>query len=502
MPFRFAHLADLHIGAHTHPILREIELSTLELALTECITKQVDFLLISGDIFDSNVPDMYAVDRAVKAFKDLKDKGIPIYTIFGSHDFTVAQTSIVNVLISAGIFTNVGKGHFEEKIVTLKPADKPTDTSAEGSPAPSPLPTLTALPKASETPKKGTKGSKKSKAVLPQPAPPEPKPANKPPEKQKILHLEWTTDPKTGVKMTGIGGRIEASDLYFYEILDRKELERVPGVKLFLFHTAIKEYCPEIYYYLKPVPLNLFPHGCQYLAGGHLHKFINENIRDYGRMVYPGALFAGQPKDLEETARGEDRGFVLVEGDENAGITDVQFVSVMRHKYTFLEYTAENKSSKQVNEELPALISKIEVKDRIVVIKVAGTLAAGATTDVDFRALRNSLLDWGAKYVSLNRFNFHSRITAPIAQEKLRKEDIERQTFSGFITNAKAPITVPLLKGDTGVQTALQLTQALRTPRQGNEKAGVYTTRMEEQLVHILQLDELLKGVETTKKGK
>ena len=93
--FKFAHMADLHMGAHGDPVLRKMELATLTKAINVCIAERVAFILIAGDIFDSNLPNLEAVNDAVKEFKRVRDQGIPLYYIYGSHDYSANQTSMV-----------------------------------------------------------------------------------------------------------------------------------------------------------------------------------------------------------------------------------------------------------------------------------------------------------------------------------------------------------------------------------------------------------------------
>src|SRR3989338_7773532 len=50
------------------------------------------------------------------------------------------------------------------------------------------------------------------------------------------LRLAFTTDPKTGAKLTGVQGRKGMLERAYYEMLDREPLEQEPGFKIFLFH--------------------------------------------------------------------------------------------------------------------------------------------------------------------------------------------------------------------------------------------------------------------------
>ncbi len=104
---RFAHIADCHLGAWRDKTLRELNLNAFLIAMDKCVEKKVDFILICGDLFDKNIPDLDIVERAAKKLKDVRNSGVEIYVIYGSHDYSPVATSIIDVLTSAGLFTKV-----------------------------------------------------------------------------------------------------------------------------------------------------------------------------------------------------------------------------------------------------------------------------------------------------------------------------------------------------------------------------------------------------------
>ena len=106
---KFGHMADLHLGATSDPLMRRLEMETLEKSLQKCIDKDVDFLIISGDIFHVNIPDLGVVRDSVRAFMRFVETGRKIYVVYGSHDFSPNSTSIIDILDEAGVFTRVGK---------------------------------------------------------------------------------------------------------------------------------------------------------------------------------------------------------------------------------------------------------------------------------------------------------------------------------------------------------------------------------------------------------
>lgn len=103
----FAHIADTHIGAWREDVLAEINMEAFRQAMERCKEKKVDFIVISGDLFDGNLPNLEEVNEAARILRDVRDAGISIYVTYGSHDFSPTSTSIIDVLASAGLFTKV-----------------------------------------------------------------------------------------------------------------------------------------------------------------------------------------------------------------------------------------------------------------------------------------------------------------------------------------------------------------------------------------------------------
>jgi len=119
MTVRFAHMADVHLGAFREPRLREANLGAFVTALDICRAEKVDFVLICGDLFHTSLPDMGIVERATAKLRETIDAGIPVYMIYGSHDFSAAERSIVDVLHSAGVFDKVARASVSEEGAVL-----------------------------------------------------------------------------------------------------------------------------------------------------------------------------------------------------------------------------------------------------------------------------------------------------------------------------------------------------------------------------------------------
>jgi exonuclease SbcD len=112
---RFAHMADVHLGAFREPRLRQANLDAFLNALDICLAEKVDFILICGDLFHTSLPDMGVVEQAAGKLRQVIDAGMPVYVIYGSHDFSAAERSMVDVLHSAGVFVKVARASVSEE---------------------------------------------------------------------------------------------------------------------------------------------------------------------------------------------------------------------------------------------------------------------------------------------------------------------------------------------------------------------------------------------------
>lgn len=130
---KFAHLADCHIGSWRDPKLKDTSTNAFSKAVEKCIKEKVDFILIAGDLFNTSFPRLDNLKTVVGKFKQLRDLGIPVYIVPGSHDYSPSGKTILDVLEEAGLFVNVFKGNVEDGKLKLKFAvDRKTGAKITG----------------------------------------------------------------------------------------------------------------------------------------------------------------------------------------------------------------------------------------------------------------------------------------------------------------------------------------------------------------------------------
>ncbi len=103
--FRFAHLADAHVGAWARdpPIRRALRESVVR-AIEVARERDCEFLLVSGDLFHTPVPDPSEAAPVAAALRAFVRDGRRVYTIYGSHDYVAHRTSWLDVLAESGLF--------------------------------------------------------------------------------------------------------------------------------------------------------------------------------------------------------------------------------------------------------------------------------------------------------------------------------------------------------------------------------------------------------------
>jgi len=411
--YKFAHLTDCHLGSWRNPRLRDLNLQAFERSILISIKEQVDFILITGDFFDVNIPQLAPVKKAVEILKHARDSGIPIYMIYGSHDFSTANISMIDILHSAELFIKPTNFQFNSDSVILK----------------------------------------------------------------------FIVDKKTGAKITGISGRRVGLDKEIYEKLDRKNLESEDGFKIFLLHKGIQEILPLDMQYRDSLPLSLVPKGFDYYGGGHIHKRIEKKI-DNSVIVYPGPLFGSTFQDLEETAKGEKRGFYIISFDKQ--ILDCKFIEINVAEIIYKEILSQKWSSEKLQDEITKYITELQVNNKIVLIKVKGKLL-GKRSNIDFGKFSLDISKRGALLSFINTNNLSTNDTQNIVVQSDNKFDIEREIFRESIKNfqiesslsnkAKNQINSKLT-GKAGENISISLLDVLRNEKLENENANTYDDRI------------------------
>jgi len=106
-PFSFVHAADLHLGYEQYNLeaRREDFVRAFEEIVEKTLELKPDFMIVAGDIFHHARPANVTLENAIRNFRRLKNAGIPVLAVDGSHDRApnIVTGTILNPLDTAGL---------------------------------------------------------------------------------------------------------------------------------------------------------------------------------------------------------------------------------------------------------------------------------------------------------------------------------------------------------------------------------------------------------------
>jgi len=304
---KFAHLADCHLGSWREEDLQRLNFESFKRAIDICIQERVNFILISGDLFDSAYPPIEILKDAFTEFRKIKEAKIPVYLIAGSHDFSASGKTFLDVLERAGFCKNV-----ENFDIVLD----------EG--------------------------------------------------KEKIKLKPIINE---GIAIFGYGGKKSGMEL---EDLKKIYFDSVYPFTILMLHTTIKDVVgniPMAYIEKDKLPL------ANYYAFGHIHQ-IFEKEETNSVFVYPGPIF---PNNFQELADLNYGSFQLVEA--NGGKIKMQNVKIKIKEVVYVEVEVENALT--ATEKTIKELDKKNLKDKIVLLKLKGTIKQGKTGDINFEEIES-----------------------------------------------------------------------------------------------------------------
>jgi exonuclease SbcD len=392
---RFAHLADVHLGSWKEPKLRDLSERSFSEAIGRCISSDVDFVLLAGDLFNTSIPPIDSLKLAVSELKKLKDNHIPVYTIAGSHDFSPSGKTMLDVLEEAGLIVNVCRGEVVD--------DR--------------------------------------------------------------LRLHFTTDKKTGAKITGIIGKKGMLDRAYYESLITDNLEQEQGFRIFMFHTAISELKPEDMEKMDSAPLSLLPRGFDYYAGGHVHIVKETSIEDYNNIVYPGPTFPNSFAEIEKLHHG---GFYIYD-DGKLAYEKLDLCDVV-----LIDQDCNHKSPDTITGELVEQVAKNKVADTLVLLRLHGIIETGKTSEINLKRISELLEEKGAYFVMRNTNKLASRDFEEIHV----KADTAEEQESLVVAEHLGQVCSLKLSEKEESDLAIALMRVLDLEKDDGEKQADFETRV------------------------
>jgi len=290
--------------------------------------------------------------------------------------------------------------------------------------------------------------------------------------KFKSGKLKFTED-KTGVKITGLLGRRGGLEVLDYENLDKEELEKEEGFKIFMFHTALTEFKPEEMEKMASQSVANLPKNFNYYAGGHVH-YIFDKEYDKGKLVYPGALFPNNFKELEEFKHG---GFYIVDDSLNLEYVPVKFRDVLT-----IQIDADGKTPEEIETRLMGLEN---FWDKIITIRIKGILRSGKPSDIDFKKITAKLSD--AYCVLRNTFKLKVKEFEEVEVNASSSEEIE----DSVVKEHSGKISLGSLTKEEEEELTFDLINEFNKEKKEGEKVADFEKRMINDINKILKIGEL-----------
>jgi DNA repair exonuclease SbcCD nuclease subunit len=199
-----------------------------------------------------------------------------------------------------------------------------------------------------------------------------------------------------------------------------------------------------------------------YYALGHLHiDFQYENF------VYPGPIFPNNFQELEDLKYGS---FYIVETSEKISLEKID-LKLKEVEPVIVSVSNAPLATDKIIQEL----SKRELQDKVVLLRVKGELENGTNSDIKFNQIEDFAKSQGAYFLLRNTHELKTKETE-VEIEVKDSENIEQETLK--IYSNENPSDFNKLIPD--------LMNVLSIEKQEGEKTDVFNTRLLESTKKIL----------------
>jgi DNA repair exonuclease SbcCD nuclease subunit len=390
---KFAHLGDCHLGSWRQPELQELNFQSFEKAIDESIRQRVDFILIAGDLFDSAYPPIEILKRAFGEFRKLKEAGIKVFMIAGSHDYSVSGKTFLDVLEKGG-FCEICKYKETEEAIYLEPS------------------------------------------------------------KYQNFEIFGYPGKKSGLEIEDIKKIILPRESNNFRIL--------------MLHTTLTEAVGDLP--IESIGMKRLPKA-DYYALGHLHINFEQKTNEKP-VIYSGPIFPNSFQELEDLCYGR---YYLV---EVSGFWEVNKITIPIKEVISFNFNIDNALT--ATQKIITELEKHNLKDKIILMRIAGTISQGTNADIDYKRITDYL-------TSKEVYSFLKNTNKLGSKE----EKIEVQVNTSEMNKVEEVLIEDYSKNnpDKFNNLIIPLLHALDLQKQEDEKTVIYETRLLGDLNKILGLD-------------
>ena len=391
---KFAHISDSHLGGWRQPELQLLNIASFKKAIEISIKEKVDFVLFTGDLFDSAFPPIEILKETFAEFRKLKENGIKSYVIAGSHDYSVSGKTFLDVLEKSGL-CEICKYEEDETRVILKPI------------------------------------------------------------MHKSFYIYGYPGKKSGLELQSLK-KIEIKEPYSDHF------------RILMLHTTVTEAIENIP--VDSIPLNQLPKA-DYYALGHVHVFFEKEINSKPA-VYGGPTFPNNFKELEELKGGS---FYIIDVE---GYTKIIRKEIRLKEVELIE--VELTDALKATEHILRILERREINDKIVLLKVFGSLVQGKISDINFQEIQEYLEKSGAYSFLKNT-----------SKLEVEKKEIEIQVQPGEMEKIEEVIVKKYDKENPSPLNKMifPLIEAMNLEKQEGETNTIFESRLFSELKKVLNLE-------------
>jgi hypothetical protein len=300
-------------------------------------------------------------------------------------------------------------------------------------------------------------------------------------EQEQVIKINFFEDSINGqnILFAGIPGKKSSMELEYFKKLkiDEKKLQDYKNnLKIFVFHSTLTEAKPKDLEFMESVDMANLPLGFDYYAAGHLH-IVSEHNNQESSVIYPGPVFPNNIEELEKLSYGS---FYLIE-TQGPRILKKQKCNIELKKVLALTIDVDSMSSELANAKILEELEKQNFKDKILVLRIKGTLSSGKTSDIDFKKIGDKTKEAYCLLKSTSGLTTQE-LKLEVKTEGESIEEIEKKFIQEY--NSKVQ---PEFQDFSSL--ILPLLNAFDTEKQEAEKKETFEKRILEEARKILNLN-------------
>jgi len=298
-------------------------------------------------------------------------------------------------------------------------------------------------------------------------------------EDEKEEQLCVNTIEDENLILVGIPGKKASAEVNYFKKLKIIGELKSDKFKIFVFHSTLTEAKPEGMDFVDSVDLANLPEGFDYYAAGHLHLIFDAN-KGQASIVYPGPVF---PNNIDEIEKLDGGSFYLIETEGNK-ITRRERKDIKLKENVVLNLNLDGISSEKANLKILEEISKLNIEDKIFILRIKGILSSGKTSDIDWKKISEKVKEKKAFTFLKSASGLSTQeFKLDIKAESQNIEEIENQ----FINKYKEE-SIGDFKNFSDL--IVPLFNALETEKQESEKKENFERRVFEEAKKVLGLGD------------